>query len=52
MIKIVVKIIYSTMIIAYVLVADDISILIALNHKKQNEFREFEFLIRSTLNDI
>ena len=42
-IKIVVKIIYSSMIIAYVLVSDDISILILLNHKKQNEFCEFEF---------
>ena len=40
------------MIIAYVLFADDISILIALNHKKRNEFCEFEFLIRSTLNNI
>ena len=50
-IKIVVKIIYSSMIIAYVLVSDDISILILLNHKKQNEFCEFEFLIQSNLNN-
>ena len=51
-IKIVVKIIYSSMIIAYVLVSDDISILILLNHKKQNDFCDFEFSIRSTLNNI